>query len=351
MSETPLIAINIPTKALPPDGKTLESRIGDMGRPELLMGLYAHGIDAVFTHGAQAYDLDAGDVETIRPHLSRTVSGFEVALSSESHRIKDLDLVFNLSKVLDCGITEVNDPKVRGITVDKAVFDEMSNELRSAKPYSILDVANPAAAFDKIPGDDIVVKGLASSASRHVFVGTKREMLQKINDGEIAESRRWIVEPRYKFCGLPVKTSDPNQQKGLYAAVSRGAPAEVRAYCFGRDEAGALVCDYVARVALNGGDTLRSNELIFLDQDAIPDAVRDLTERFYDGIAKRTGVADIHISLDAAYISGGGSSHQRWIMMEGNSRPGRIYTNEDPWRALDQGHKLAAMLHKIITKA
>lgn len=346
----PLVAINIPNLALPPEGKTLESRIGSMGRPELLMGLYNHGIDVVFTHGAQAYDHETGQVETIRPQLSRTVSGFGVELTSETHDIGDFDLVFNLSKVLNCGVTEVNHPRVRDFTLDKAAFDRLSTELKSTKPHSILNVDDPAAAFDVIPGDNVVVKGLVSGGSRHVHVGTKQEMLQKIADGEIAKSRRWIVEPRYTFQGLPVKTRDPNQQDALYNAISRGAPAEVRTYCYGRNEQGELVRDHVARVALNGGTNFKNNQLIFLDEAAIPDAVLDLAERFYDGIAQKTGVSDMHISLDAAYVTGGGATHPRWIMMEGNSRPGRIYTHEEPWLALEQGHKLAAMLHKIITK-
>lgn len=345
-----LVAINIPNLTLPPVGETLQSRIGSMGRPELLMGLYAHGMDAVFTHGAQAYDFDAGRVEAIRPHLSRSVSGFSVELSAETREINEFDLVFNLSRVLDCGVTEVNDPKVRGFTVDKAKFNQLSTELGSTKPYSILDINDPAATFDAIQGDDVVVKGLTSGVSKHVHVGTKQAMLQKIADGEIAKPRKWIVEPRYTFSGLPVRACDPEQQHRLYDAVSRGAPAEVRTYCYGRNEKGELVRDHVARVAVNGGNTLRHNELIFLDEEAIPDAVRDLTERMYDGLAEKTGVPDMHVSLDAAYVTGGGASYPRWILMEGNSRPGRVYTHEEPWVALAQGHKLAAMLHKIATK-
>lgn len=350
MSEK-LVSIHTPTKkTVSPSHVHIDETLVNWGRPELALALKEQGLDAVFTRGAGALDLESDRATILQPTIEKIDGKFVVTVEPAQISLSAISAFRNTSKPISTDrktLPELNHPRVRAAAKDKAVTNELAAQW--SKKYAVLDTENPTATLDLLDSDAVVLKPRAGMRSQGVSIGSKDQIAQVISSEAFVTSTAWILEEKLDFSpAVPVRGRTPKDQELIDVANKRGAPKELRVYTFGRNPDGSLITSYVLRASLGEEAGLGNDEWVFLDPESIPQEVIDASSAIAANFESHTSVKEMHLGIDWVYAREFGKSDPRWINMEVNgSEPQLIYQSDNPEVSKEQVTLLAAQLGRI----
>lgn len=353
MSEL-LVDIHVPARSAGiPDVRYIDDGLAKWGRPELALALYERGVEPVFSRGPDAYDFVRGEAAILRPAIEMTGNGYKVTATPASVAVGSIHAIRNITRTLGNGAPELNHPIVRETARDKLATNAILDTIGLSKAYAAWDKDMPIdLALDGVPADRVVLKPRKGMRSRDIRFGTKAE-IARIANAEIPEDgTEWIIEEEVGFTPpLELRGLDAGQQELIDTVNDRRMPKELRAYSFGRDEAGDSVTMYVLRAAQLVTSHLSDDKWVFIDQDSVPEVVREKTESVLMAFEQATGVREMHVAVDWGLVTRQGQSEPEYLPTEVNgTEPQLIYRSDHPEVAAQQAGMLADQLERIAQK-
>ena len=92
---------------------------------------------------------------------------------------------------------------------------------------------------------------------------------------------------------------------------------------------------------------MHNNDRVFVDQESVPDELRDVTLSIMDGFRRESGVDEMHLGTDWV-LTQTESGERLWVPREVNGgEPQLVYENEDVSVARYHATMLARQLRRV----
>jgi hypothetical protein len=321
-------------------------------RHNLALALEEHGMDVSFSRGLEAYNLQEGLADILRPKVRQIEGVYQVSVQPAVIAIESIHAIRNIAKVLNNGLPELNHPSVREITGDKLASNDLLRALGIDKAYAgVGSDTEIAPALEHIPGSFVVAKPRYGRLSKDIHIGTKDEILRAFQEDRMQAAAEWIIEEMLDFSEpTDVIATDRKFQPEIDKANEQGRPKELRIYAFGRDGSGKLITSEVLRVAQEGARTLKDAMRFRIEADSVPPELYKKTDDIISALQNSTGQSEIHAAVDWV-LAGVRNGEARWLPMEINSgEPALMEDSEDKDAAAEHAHKLASQLYRVALK-
>jgi len=333
------------------EGSTEEKGLLSWSRPYLINEIRDNGVDVVVSRGIKALnEADAVVNDVIRPSYDTKGETAKIErLGSIS--LNNVDVIRNILRPIKADIEtpQLNPNTIRTLARNK--FAVMDTILEPANVYArkavlINNETTPSElsdTIDTLPGDFIVAKPNGGQRSRGVMVGSKAEVLTRIQQNPISEP--YIVEEKLQFANqLPgIRGRTAEEHAGLQRANELKVNREVRTYYFGDNE-----WDVVGRVAKVGETDFRSDDWLQLDLDSTLETLIQSASDVMARIRAVTGSDEVNIALDWVYASSASNPEPSWQVMELNAaEPQLVQLHEDQEVGRRQHTKMAKQISRI----
>ncbi len=346
-----LIAIHLPARTEgTPTHAYVDEGMGKYGRPELVLALAERGHKAVFLRGPDVYDLQAKTVHILTPKITILNGLYQVQATPTTIAIKVIRAIQNITHSIGTNVPELNLPSVRMLARDKVKTNEVLAPHSLAKVFAGWKQGDSLHdALDSFPGDRVVMKPRKGRKSRHITVTTKQGLIGREAEGAFG-SGDWIIEERLDFAPtIDVKGVDDENQRKIDRANTLGLPKELRAFCFGRNEAGHVITSYVMRIGKIDSDTfLVDDEWVYIDETSVPSEVVASTDQVIKAFEDACLAKEVHLAIDWVRVLRHGQDQPVWLPMEVNgSEPQLVRTRQNSVVAGVQTNFLADQLQRM----
>lgn len=275
---------------------------------DLLLALKERGMDVYFASGDDSY-LGAGNF-SVAYTVDHETSLRDVRTVHDVHA----DLVFDRGDFKGTDMPVLNHPSLLRIAENKV---ETYKRFGRFQPFSVIceNRADVEAAFDKIQGDMIVVKGAVSFGGHDVFIGRKDEVLSQVPE----------VYPLLVQEFQDTSAGVPGGVSGVHDIRLSVCGGEIIGYYVRQAKAGSLL-----------SNVSQGGRMVFYGVDKVPAKARAMAMQIDEEYKDHPR----YYSSDFMYTPDG------WKLVETNTYPALLPKTDGP-EAVDTLNRLADYLVEV----